>query len=638
MTATPYIDLCPADPVENLVWRLRVGEAAQRDRGLQAALRQAAFDDPLFFFQAFLWLHEPRASIKTLPFCLWPHQSPAILAIEKLIDDSERNMDEPLDLVVDKSRAQGFTLIVLGVILRRWLRDKMFAACLVSRHLEAVDDGTMNSLMGKMDFLIAMLPWWMRPKKFDPRKDRSLSKHSWTNQDNRALIAGSAATGDVFSGGRGTLVFFDEVAKFDPAEAQDAMNSTQYVANARVFGSTHKGDSGVYYDMVFGDAAGVKVVLDWKDNPTQNRLAYTIVGGRVVSMRLEEAEAARAYAEREKPALEKLKRRGFIKEGRMRSPWYDRQCLREGATPRGVAQELDRDPRGTVGKLFNTDVLDRMMKEKVKPPVWEGRPVVRDGELRLVPQEDGPLKLWFAPGLDDKAPGGKFSVGADVGTGSGEVTKSNSALVGGNWRTGEQVLEYCDPGISETRFARLAVAVCKWLNNAILIWEAQGPTGKRFATEVMREIGYGNVWMRPKDDSWSRGTTTNRAGWTNNRTSDKADLFEDLWVSMDDNLFSPRSGDFIKECGGWEWDDKNPDKIIYRGTGHGDRAIAGGLCWKAMKDFQQIGVDKGGEGGETVKYGCLAWRMEREKSLRQRDDEDDGEGFGIRELLNAGNY
>ena len=55
-----------------------------------------------------------------------------------------------------------------------------------------------------------------------------------------------------------------------------------------------------------------------------------------------------------------------------------------------------------------------------------------------------------------------------------------------------------------------------------------------------------------------------------------------------------------------------------------------------MKDFQQIGVDKSGEEGEVVKYGCLAWRMEREKSRRQRDDEDDGEGFGIRELLNVG--
>lgn len=631
---TPYFDLAPRDPAENLAWRIRLREAALHDRELQDTIRQACFDDPLFFFQFAMWLHEPRAKIKTIPFCLWPHQIPAILAMEKLIDDAEQNMEEPLDLVVDKSRAQGFSVITLGVILRRYLRDEMFTACLVSRNMEAVDDGTMNSLMGKLDFMIQMLPYWLRPRGHDEKKDRLYSKHTWTNPDNGASIIGSAATGDVFSGGRATVILFDEVAKFAPADAEDAMNSTQHVANCRIFGSTHKGDSGVYYDMVFGDAAGVKVVLAWQDNPTQNRLAYTIREGIVFPVREEERAEVMRYVAEHKADLEKLKRRGFIKEGRMRSPWYDRQCLRKGVTPRGIAQELDRDPRGTVGKLFNTEVLDRMVKEHVQPPLWEGRPVVRNGELRLVQQDGGSLKLWFTPGLDNEPPRGKYAVGADIGTGSGDATASNSALIAGNCRTGQQVLEYADPGISETRFARLAVVVCKWLNNALLIWEAQGPTGKRFANEVMQKLGYGNVWFRPKDDSWSSGDTSRKAGWTNNKTSDKADLFEDLWVAMDEQFFTPRSDAFIKECGGWEWDDKHSDKIIYRGTGHGDRAIAGGLCWKGMKDFQQIAVDKTEEDRQdNAPYGTLAWRIEQAKLRKRNFDDESGEEFGLRELL-----
>jgi hypothetical protein len=275
-----------------------------------------------------------------------------------------------------------------------------------------------------------------------------------------------------------------------------------------------------------------------------------------------------------------------------------------------------------------------MTKEHVRPPVWEGRPVVHDGKLRLVQQEGGPLKLWFTPGLDNAPPGGKYAVGADIGTGSGDTERgSNSALVGGNCRTGKQILEYVDPGISETRFARLAVAICRWLNDALLIWEAQGPTGKRFANEVMQGEGYGNIWWRPKEDTWSRGETTRKAGWVNNRTSDKADLFEDFWVAMDDDLFIPRSGDMIKECGGWEWDE---DKIIYRGTGHGDRAIAGGICWKAMKDLSVGAVDKnGGTGHDVVKYGTLAWHMEQDKAHKRMVDDECGEGLGLRELLSA---
>ena len=618
-------------PSANVAKRIELRRAAA-DEGVRGALREMAFSDPLFFFQSFMWLHEPRRRTKIIPFCLWPHQRPAIVAIEKIIDDAESNMEEPLDLVVDKSRAQGFTLIVLGIILRRWLRDDMFSACLVSRSMEAVDDGTMNSLMGKLDFLIGMLPFWLRPKKFDLKRDRLMSKHTWTNADNGSLIAGSAATGDVFSGGRGTVVFFDEVAKFDPGDADDAMNSTQHVANCRIFGSTHKGDAGVYYDMVFGDAAGPKVVLAWEDNPTQNRLAYRILGeGAAFPLRMEEAAEVAKYVAKIKGNgdFAKLKRRGFIKEGRVRSPWYDRQCLRKGATPRGIAQELDRYPRGTVGKVFNTEVLDRMTKQKVKPPVWEGRPVVHDGELRLVQQDDGPLKLWFKPGLDDKAPRGKYVVGADVGTGAGNSERglnSNSSLVAGNCQTGEQVLEYADPSISETRFARLAVAVCRWLDEALLNWEVQGPTGKRFGTEVLKEIGYTNIWMRTKEDKWTH-EKTQKAGWANTQTRDKVDLFEDWWVAMDDDIFTPRSADLIKECGGWEWDEKNPGKLIYRGTGHGDRAIAGGVCWKGMKDLIHVSIDKQvePEQNEAVRWS-MAGRLQARQG-REHEQDDDFAGF-----------
>ena len=58
---------------------------------------------------------------------------------------------------------------------------------------------------------------------------------------------------------------------------------------------------------------------------------------------------------------------------------------------------------------------------------------------------------------------------------------------------------------------------------------------------------------------------------------------------MQDAKFFPRSREMIAECRGWE---ELPSKtsgrtdVVYHGTGHGDRAIAGGLCWKAMKESE----------------------------------------------------
>jgi len=634
---SPYFRFCPSDPITNVKWRIKVRKAAMHNEDVRATLRQAAFDDVLFFFQAFMWLSEPRAKIKVLPFCLWPHQIPAILAIMKAVGDSQQSMEEPVDVVVDKARAQGATWICLGIILWLWLRDDMFAAGLVSKNMEAVDNpNDPGSLMSKLDWAIKMLPFWMRPKSWDPVHDRLYYKHSLVNRDNGASIIGYAATADVMRSGRTSVVFFDEVAAFGENDIQDAVNSTQFVANCRWFVSTHKGNSGVYYEMVFGDAAGVKIVLDWKDNPTHNRLMYRFSGGMAVAERSEEQVAVNEYVTANRADFEKLKRRGFVKENRVRSPYYDRKCLQKGATPRGIAQELDRDPRGTVGKLMNTEVLDRMAREQCRAPVWEGTAAVYEGELRLMPQDGGPLKLWFRPGLDDEPPKGRFVVGADISMGMGGELSSNSALVGGDCTNGHQVLEYADPLIDPTRFARLAVAICRWLHEALLIWEAQGPTGGRFASEVVKEIDYPNVYMRESGDTLHR-EKTRKPGWVNNRTKHKADLFDDLWVSMDDRLFTPRSTDLIRECGGWEW---SPDgvKIVYKGTGHGDRVIAGGLCWKGMKDLQQMGVDGSVQLAQDVRYGTLKWRMEMEKARRLRGREDDGEGFGLRELLSVGGW
>ena len=665
---TPYYDLAEtSSQVANLQWRIKLRKAALYDTDLQNTIRQACEEDILFFFAFALWLIEPRGEDTDLPFLPWPHQVEAIVAVEEAIKDSRASMEDMIDLLVDKSRAQGASYIVLGVDLKHYLFDRMFSVSLISRNMDCVDNARdPDSLMYKIDYLMDRLPFWLRPKGTSPpsadKRQRLINEHSWTNPELSSSMVGYAATGDVGSGGRKTVCLFDEVAKFDeqrPGMAQEAMDSTAYTTNCRQLVSTHKGDYGVYFDMIFdhkwtpiskvfpwggsgvytNGVGGIKIVLDWRDNPQQNRLAYRASKGLIIPERPEEAKEVFAYIDQLKKSgnWAKLIRKGFIKDGRLRSRWYDNRCFQQRATPRSIAQELDRDPRGTVGKMFNTEVMDEMDKTQIKPPVWQGDAIVRDGGLHLSQEEGGPLKLWFMPGLNgSQPPKGSYVVSADPGTGIESEESGNSTICGGDATTGEQVFEFCKQ-LPESKLADLAVALSEWLFDAFLIWEAQGSCGKRFNIRVISEIAYWNIWKRPS--VILHGKPRNRInpdvlGWVNNKTADKRDLFEDLWIAMQEGKFIPRSAEMILECRGWE---EKPSKtaakteVIYHGTGHGDRAIAAGLCWKGMKTLE-FSIDKSKKDAHNPENsfsmgGRLALRQAAEK---QREDDDFlGFGFGL---------
>jgi hypothetical protein len=639
--ATPFIDLVPKDPAENLRWRIRMREAALDSVTVRDALWSAAMTDVLFWFNAFCWCFEPRSLVKIKPFVTWPHQDPVILAIEKAMTDSERS-EEPIDVVVEKSRAQGATWIYLMIFLRRWLRDPLFSAGLVSRN-EAAVDSTIDpdTLMWKVAWMIDRLPYWMLPRDFDIRKHRNLTSHSIINPANNSTIIGYAATGDVASGGRKTVFAMDEMAKFKPQEAYAAMDSTQHVTDCRLIVSTYKGDSGAYYEAVNDENNSVKLKLDWKDNPTQNELAYVMNDGVVKAVFPGTQAAVDEYILKSKEALKKLERLGHAVEGKFRSPWYDNHCLRPNATPRSIAQELDMNPRGTVGKAFSICVLDEMKAKCCRPPVWQGKLAYNAETLEvigLIPQENGPLKLWFDPGLDYSAPAGKFAVACDISAGGTGDFSSNSVASGANIQTGEQVLEYAIMGMMATNFAQVSVALAKWLNKAYLGWEASGPTGTTFGKVVMEDVGYTNVYYREAETIGSRAKTL-KPGWWNGSDEDKGELFEALNFAMEDGSFIPRSEDLIRECGEYEWD---KGKIVHRpskqrktdGKAHGDRCVAGGVLWLLCKDRPISDVDNSDGVSHTFPYGSFGWRQQRDDEA-VRDWTDDEDQFSLHDLMRA---
>jgi len=626
---------CPKDPLENLDWRERCRERANTDQRFRAAFWNACMECPLFFFNAALWVYEPRAKIKRKPFVTWPHQDPVILKVDATVDEAMET-ELPISLTIPKSRAQGGTYIYLGAFIRRALKDPGFSAGLVTRNEELVDSRTdSDAVMFKLAWMLDRLPKWMLPDGYK----RNSTEHTIA-LPNESVFSGYAATGDVARGGRKTVFAFDEPGSEEfVAGNKDykVMSSVGHVSNCVLLVSTYGTDSGVFYDSANDPENHRVIALDWKDNPEHGRHSYVMKDGEAEAVRPEESEEVRRYIESHTRELKSIERRGHKMEGKVRSPWYDAHCLLPGGTPRFVARELDMDPRGAVGKLFEPDLLDTVRLRDCRVPVWQGKPVFDEETLKLnglLPRKDGPLKLWFRPGIDDSPPLGPFSIGCDIAMGSDGAYSSNSAACILDDRTGEQVGEYAIMGMQSILFARVVIGLCLWLRNAFLGWEDSGVSGP-FAKEILENRCYGNVYFREVAEIGSR-KKTRKAGWANTKDGDKADLFEKMALGMATGKFTVRSEDLVRECGEYEWE---RGKIVHRPTknldqsekAHGDRCIAAGVAWLIYSSERANDrIDSSEETGETPEYGSFLWREQQELRFRADPGSPD---YGIRDIL-----
>ena len=628
-----FYDYVPRDPVENLKWRIRCRERALKDSRFRDALYQAAMMDPLFFCSAFLWVHEPRAKIKRKPFCLWNHQEPVILAMDETIEEAMKT-EQPVSLTLKKSRGQGGTYLYLATTIRRALKESGFTVGVVTRNEALVDSRVDDSaVLFKVAAMLDGLPVWMLPDGYE----RSMTEHV-IRLPNGSGWSGYAATGDVARGGRTSVFCFDEPGSEEFVTANrdyKVLSSVSHVSSCIFLVSTFGIDSGVFYESATDPDNSRVYTLDWKDNPDHSRLAYSVNDGVAKAIRPEDQKAVEEYIASHKRELKSIERRGHKTEGKVLSPWYNSHRLLPGATPRYIARELDMDPRGSVGKVFAADLLDRMKLQHCKPPVWQGTPVFDSETMKLqglLPRDDGPLKLWFRPGIDNTPPLGPFTVGCDIASGGVGAYSSNSVLSALDDRTGEQVVEYAIKGLEPRPFARRVVGLCLWLRNALLGWEDSGVSGG-FAKEVMEVLYYGNVFFRDVTQLGSQ-KKSRKPGWPC-RDADKADMFERMALAMENGDFVPRSEEMITECGEYEWDG---DKIIHAPTrnkgatekNHGDRSISAGGNWLVFKtDNAGDKIDTSEKTGETAEYGSFLWREQRERNKVKSG----GPEFGIYDVV-----
>lgn len=254
---------------EKLITRLKVNDACDRSSEAKAYTWKLCerpdntVEGIKFFINNFGWTFNPRpeASPHHIPFILFPFQEKAIAW---MVDHLEKGLDG----LVEKSREMGISwLVFVAVPVYYWLfRDG--TNFLLGSYKEAlVDDKSVDSLFGKIDYFIKSIPKWMLPRKFNHQKHRTSLK--LINPSNNNAITGDTMNPNFGRGSRKTAILFDELAHWD--YAKDAWESSTDATSCKIANSTPCGYD--YFAMLRESGMDV-LTIHWKEHPLKDDIWY----------------------------------------------------------------------------------------------------------------------------------------------------------------------------------------------------------------------------------------------------------------------------------------------------------------------------------------------------------------------------
>lgn len=251
--------------------RARFALELQGNLERQRAVLLVLAADPLSFINDWIWTYDPRNISRKLPpvvpFVLRPTQERLVLWLQEREATQTHGM-------IEKSRDEGMSYVVLAYFLHRWLFTPGFAAGVGSRKEEYVDrKGDPKSLFWKFRDMLGHLPTWMMPEGFTSKLHDNHMRI--LNPANGASLTGEAGD-NIGRGGRTTMYLLDEWAFVENPESVNAAISQN--TNVVIKGSTPNGVGNVFYTERFSNRFDV-FTMRWQDNPDKN---FTLdVGGHV---------------------------------------------------------------------------------------------------------------------------------------------------------------------------------------------------------------------------------------------------------------------------------------------------------------------------------------------------------------------
>ena len=289
-----------------------------------------------------------------------------------------------------------------------------------------------------------------------------------------------------------------------------------------------------------------------------------------------------------------------------------------------MAQEWDIDYAAAGYQFFGQEHLETQMGSNCRLPDMRGalnfdtetaRPIGFEAD------EKGFTHLWFDTDfqLDEHGsppPNREYSIGADVSVGTGS---SNSALSVTDKATGRKVAAFAHAFTSEYEFARLAVAMCRWFNDAYLVWEQNGP-GRSFGHEVLK-LGYHNIFFEVVNEKSLDKKYNDIPGW--------APTVDKKWALLSALKIAEQEGKFVNQC---LLSHKERQHYVMEPSGavshsqtirvddptkakanHGDRVIADALSWRGCNEQPALPpeVEK-----KEFPYLSMGYRMKQRERER----------------------
>ena len=235
------------------------------DAGFRERVLEKCRKDPAWFINAFVWTFDPRPDVEQhdLPFILYDFQIDLIRRIDRALERKE-------DLYVEKSRDMGVTWVILSWGIHGFLFRDGFQFLIGSRKEDLVDNRTLDSHFGKLEYILQKLPGWLLPKGFN--FDRHRMKLKLINPENGNTIIGESANAQFSRQGRYTAILYDEAA-FWP-DFTKAWRAGAEATRTRIGVSTPNGMNSWGHLIHMPQNQNKRVTLHWTLHPKKDQSWY----------------------------------------------------------------------------------------------------------------------------------------------------------------------------------------------------------------------------------------------------------------------------------------------------------------------------------------------------------------------------
>lgn len=624
MKAIDFWKEIPREIGPNIKKRLQLQKELAKSESARDDFLQLCYEYPPIFFDLLLFTYNPRnrPGKRDVPFILRPAQVDAVVELNDGIING-------IDKLIDKSRDEGATEIVIKLYLLHWLLIPQSSLLVGSRKEELVDRGTSvnyttdrvygdhKCLFHKFLYGLVKLPTWFRP----PINKTHMEIQNLANGSN---FSGEATNPNFGAGDRRTSVYLDEFGRLDPKLANDIRNSINDVTDCVIYGSTHfYGRGHPFAKLRFSRTIDV-ITLPWWKNPVKNEGLYKSPKAGLIEIHdidyWKKLYPKAFFKDVKRYEYNKLEQSMLINYpeiniklnadglGNWRSPWYDREDFRRD--PRDVAQNIDMNPVGA-GDTFFDPIILQQIQSKIKPPDFIGDVDFKQDSkgkiygVKFIHQGGRKEFKWWGD-----LPYGKpnqnhnYIVGCDISLGVGT---SNSVASIHDVNTGEKVGIFVTPYLAPEEFCDKVIAICYWVGGMTgkpyLIWEANGPGHIFDKRRKFHQYGY--VYFNTQERRGSK-KRTKQPGWYSTKVN-KFDALLDLRTALSAGVSDIKSQKKLTV-----YDSKTleeyEDYIFYENgdigltnamedspgakAGHGDRVIADAVCVVAMGEQRKAAMKR----------------------------------------------